>query len=870
MCKYLKKENHVTIQKGKNIEALRYGVVLFFVVLFLCGMRQNYTYAATENDDVIKVGVYQLPGFNDIDENGNVSGYNYEYLYQIADITGWNYEFVVVSDMYAGMELLKERKIDLLAPVQKSLLRQNMFDFSEASLGKQYVGLLTTQDKEQYFYEDYKSFQGMTVAVVKDDLTTNYFIDYEKKHGFDLELVYYDTEPEALEAMRSGETNAVVANLLHAMNGDKVLARFQGKDSYYITYKDNQAMLSQLDEAMQTIQVNNPRYLEDLSREYFTIYDVQYLSVEQRRYIESLGTIKVGYMSDRIPLSYVEDETGEFCGITRQILDRIQELTGLQFTYVALPLGKVEYTYFKENNIAIAANVTYNKWNIHANKMTVTSPYVSMKKVFIAKKDLSFDKDAQLRIATNTGSSTLDSVIAENYPLFTHQNYKYLEDCFEAVLLNKADLMVLNQYVADYWLARPQNDSLHTIPVEGLTDNQCLAIFDFSEDGSNTGYKELRDIINVAISQISEDEISSIIIRNTTEHRYQYTSKDFFYQYRDIIGMLVIVGIIMILGIIVYFSMRKRNRQELLEKERYLYVQQKRYELLLEKSEEVIFETDLNTNERVVSDMMWKKFGWTLENRKTDDVAEGWKVMDDDKDILRNAYKEVVETKEAKECTVRLLTKDKGFVWCKISRYPILNKEGQVVKIIGRIADIDAQMKENNKLREQNRTDSMTGLLNKKSFLEEARNYLEGETAQNFCLVFLDLDHFKTLNDTMGHLVGDEAIKEAAAKIQLLFANSDLVARFGGDEFCILVKNIPLEKMLDKLEIMSERLRKDYQKENVTVRVTASIGAIYYHKPIQDIRQMMERVDCAVYESKRNGRDKITFVEVDREDKSNG
>ena len=191
-----------------------------------------------------------------------------------------------------------------------------------------------------------------------------------------------------------------------------------------------------------------------------------------------------------------------------------------------------------------------------------------------------------------------------------------------------------------------------------------------------------------------------------------------------------------------------------------------------------------------------------------------------------------------------------------------LGKKGEVVKVIGNIINIDEITKETQRLKTQTRTDSMTGLLNKKTFLEEVAAYLREAEQTNFCMVFFDLDHFKQVNDCLGHLVGDAAIKEAAQKLQVNFANVDLVSRFGGDEFCIFVKNIPLDTLNDRLEHTREKLVAEYQKSEQTVKVTASIGAVYYHVTEKDVQAILDEADKAVYEAKETGRNKIVLREI--------
>ena len=124
------------------------------------------------------------------------------------------------------------------------------------------------------------------------------------------------------------------------------------------------------------------------------------------------------------------------------------------------------------------------------------------------------------------------------------------------------------------------------------------------------------------------------------------------------------------------------------------------------------------------------------------------------------------------------------------------------------------------------------------------------------------MDHFKELNDNRGHSVGDIAIKDTANKLQVIFANYDLVARFGGDEFCVFVKNIPMETLVDKLNFALDKLKATYENEACIVKLTASIGAAYCFVDKIDYETLLECADTAVYEAKKLGRNQFVINEL--------
>ena len=130
---------------------------------------------------------------------------------------------------------------------------------------------------------------------------------------------------------------------------------------------------------------------------------------------------------------------------------------------------------------------------------------------------------------------------------------------------------------------------------------------------------------------------------------------------------------------------------------------------------------------------------------------------------------------------------------------PVVEKD-TVTQIIGRIENIDKDEKERKKILHQTQIDSLTGLYRKEIFASLAQKYLDMPHQKKSAMVFIDLDNFKKVNDTFGHLTGDEILTKVASKLQVIFSNYDIISRFGGDEFCILVKEIPLATLEEKLK----------------------------------------------------------------------
>jgi diguanylate cyclase (GGDEF)-like protein len=157
-------------------------------------------------------------------------------------------------------------------------------------------------------------------------------------------------------------------------------------------------------------------------------------------------------------------------------------------------------------------------------------------------------------------------------------------------------------------------------------------------------------------------------------------------------------------------------------------------------------------------------------------------------------------------------------------------------------------------------TDFLTGLANRKHFFERLDELISLEKRRkcfNLGVIFTDIDFFKKFNDTYGHDIGDLVLIKFSQMLKANLRKEDVVARMGGEEFCIIVQCLEencLYKIADKLRKACEAI----SIEGVEDKITASFGATMY-KEWEDVDCLMKRVDSNMYEAKRNGRNRVVF-----------
>lgn len=236
-------------------------------------------------------------------------------------------------------------------------------------------------------------------------------------------------------------------------------------------------------------------------------------------------------------------------------------------------------------------------------------------------------------------------------------------------------------------------------------------------------------------------------------------------------------------------------------------------------------------------------------------------LLEDKKD---RAYlsKKIGKTHSLRNIPVAVKIGDETRWWTISARATDSSQHNGNVAMRGVIADITAQKAAEEKVNYMAHFDGLTDLPNRRLFNDTLNQTIRGARAgDNISLAFFDLDHFKAINDTLGHPIGDKLLKALSRRLDDLAQSGDLLARIGGDEFALLLTG---EQALNAKEIANlivQKISVPFVIDDHNIVTGVSIGVAQWNPKIADPDKLLKYADLALYSSKRTGRNRVTFFE---------
>ena len=246
-------------------------------------------------------------------------------------------------------------------------------------------------------------------------------------------------------------------------------------------------------------------------------------------------------------------------------------------------------------------------------------------------------------------------------------------------------------------------------------------------------------------------------------------------------------------------------------------------------------------------------------------------ISTEEKRIWNEHWEALVQRETFTNFEYNLYRADGQFIVISSSGKPIFNGRNQFCGYRGSASNITDERKLSEQLSFQATHDELTGLVNRRHFDSELHKAIDEAHINNVehVLVFMDLDRFKIVNDTCGHMAGDKLLQQLAAIFQKVFSKRDLLGRLGGDEFAVIMRNCMVEqsmRIINNLHTQVDRFRFVWDGQSFTVGV--SIGVASISNNTESVSRLLQNVDNACYMAKETGRNKTHVFSENDEDLS--
>ena len=314
-----------------------------------------------------------------------------------------------------------------------------------------------------------------------------------------------------------------------------------------------------------------------------------------------------------------------------------------------------------------------------------------------------------------------------------------------------------------------------------------------------------------------------------------------------------------------YYLLICKNTNDRKELEDELLLLNEQYSMLEEVTDDVPFEYDVKGKRFRIPHKYHINGRLQKDDQDYMEIEKWLAFIHKDEQTL---YREVIQNASEREMSgsfdYRMNTALGGgipqYCWYRTVYRSIRGTNGKILKIIGRSYDISSDRKIQEQLSEEMRRDPLTHLYNKVATGEEAERILKEYPEGTHVLFLIDIDNFKSINDTFGHTVGDTVISDIASALEEQFPDHKLVGRVGGDEFLVLMDNTTLKQAEQKAKELCRHGEKKLVGDDAVIHVTMSVGLAVSGQDGNCYTELFDQADRAMYAIKRSGKSNYAFA----------
>lgn len=538
-------------------------------------------------------------------------------------------------------------------------------------------------------------------------------------------------------------------------------------------------------------------------------------SDNEKNYIENKGGITAGYHTSLAPFSFEQD--GEFLGIASDICNMISQKSGLEINYrgynttaeliEALNNGEIDFIAGIEKQQTVTG-IRYSK------------EYIEYMDVLIRHNTMEASMLQKFCGVSGEKYSSFEQAVEVMYG-------ENVDDCIDNVEHRRADFSIINYYSANYYIRSNRYDDITVIP---YANNQTY----------HAGFAENTDpilvaIVNKCIYSLSDGEVELMLMEYMDEVVMNINLETFI-RSNPVLSISCVVLIFALMFLILFEVYHSKSRE---------LIDARKYTMLAMMADESFFEYNYRKGIIKFDNKFVKTEGVERETQ-----ISNYSGNNQNFNQMWEQIKDTVNFKKEKEFTVSLTDDEGNKRWYRIITSLVFDQKQQPVDMLGKIINIQREMEELASYQDKAYRDSLTKLYNREGLTTNA-NAMSSDS-DVVCAV-MDMDNFKLVNDTLGHDGGDYALMFFADKLREHMGDEALLARFGGDEFVVMLSDTKPEKAEDKLKALVNAMNVTLRYSGKHCEISISAGAICLDK-MSTFEEMFQNADKVLYEAKAKGK----------------
>jgi diguanylate cyclase (GGDEF)-like protein/PAS domain S-box-containing protein len=586
------------------------------------------------------------------------------------------------------------------------------------------------------------------------------------------------------------------------------------------------------------------------------------LTPEEQAWLTNHKRIRIAFDGSLPPYSFIND-SGQLEGIAIEVMNTLSKRLGIQFeTYPNSTWNKL-YEAAATHKVDVVATMVNRpdrtQW------FNFTKPYLIKSLVIVTKRENVTIKNRNDLVGKTVtmvkGYQYVDRVIKE-FPSVIPYFVDSMLDGLNAVSTEKADAAITFMATASY---------LQTKYL--LTDLKFAAFYDRNSANESIAVRKdwpaLAAILQKALVTLSEEDMQNIYAKWVPSIK---PSTDY-----GLIWKIVAAFITVLFLLLLWIGRVRRQNWKIKLSETEVQTTNKILQALKSDLEHLVLKrtAELNSSEH--------KFRSLVENLRNEYFfyqydQEGiftyispsiTNILGYTSDEFMAHYHEYLTDNPVnlkidgytKRCTqgmsnstyqLEIYDAQKDIHWLEVTDTPVYDENGECIGVDGIVQDITVRKQADARLIWLSYYDELTGLANRRLFADRLQNAINmaHRTKLSISLFYLDLDRFKFVNDSMGHAVGDEVLKETARRLVSALRDSDIAARLGGDEFILLLPETDADGAVPVAEKLLKELREPYIFDGAEFTLGGSIGIAIYPQNAKNGETLIHLADTAMYHAK--------------------